>query len=35
VSGAILLILDVDQPFDGLIQIPSAPLRDALVRLGK
>jgi hypothetical protein len=35
VSGAILLILDVDQPFEGLIQIPSAPLRDALARLGK
>jgi hypothetical protein len=35
VSGAILLILDVDQPFEGLIQISSAPLRDALVRLGK
>jgi hypothetical protein len=35
VSGAILLILEVDQPFEGLIQIPSTPLRDVLVRLGQ
>lgn len=35
VSGALFLILELDQPFDGVIQIPSAPLRDALVRLGK
>jgi len=35
VSGALFLILELDQPFEGLIQIPSAPLRDALSRLGK
>ncbi len=35
VSGALFLILELDQPFDGLVQIPSAPLRDALARLGK
>jgi hypothetical protein len=35
VSGAIFLILELDQPFAGLIQIPSAPLRDALGHLGK
>jgi hypothetical protein len=34
VSGAIFLILELDRPFDGLIGIPSAPLRDALVHLG-
>jgi hypothetical protein len=35
VSGAILLILELDRPFEGLIRIPSAPLREALVRLGQ
>ncbi len=35
VSGAIFLILELDRPFDGLIQIPSAPLRSALAQLGK
>jgi hypothetical protein len=35
VSGAIFLILELDQPFDGLIQIPSAPLRSAFVHLGE
>lgn len=34
VSGAIFLILEVDRPFDGYIQISSAPLRDALTFLG-
>jgi hypothetical protein len=34
VSGAIFLILELDRPFDGLIGIPSAPLRDALEHLG-
>ena len=33
VSGAIFLILELDQPFDGLLQISSAPMRDALARL--
>jgi hypothetical protein len=33
-SGAIYLILDLSQPFTGLIQISSAPLRNALAPLG-
>jgi hypothetical protein len=35
VSGAILLILEMYQPYKGLIQISSAPLRDALAHLGQ
>jgi Protein of unknown function (DUF4239) len=35
VSGAIFLILELDQPFEGLIQIPSTPLRSAFVHLGE
>jgi len=35
VSGAIFLILELDQPFDGMIQIPSAPMRNALQHLGQ
>jgi hypothetical protein len=35
VSGAIFLILELDQPFEGLIQISSAPLRSAFVHLGE
>ena len=35
VSGAIFLILELDQPFEGLIQISSAPLRDAFEHLGE
>jgi hypothetical protein len=35
VCGAIFLILELDQPFEGLIQISSAPLRDAFVHLGE
>jgi nitric oxide reductase large subunit len=35
VSGAIFLILELDRPFDGLIRIPSTPLRDALAHLGQ
>src|SRR5262250_1834562 len=34
-SGAIFLILELDGPFEGLIRIPSAPLRDALLHLGQ
>ena len=34
VSGAIYLILELDRPFDGHMQISSAPLRDALSYLG-
>ena len=35
VSGAIFLILELDQPFDGLIQISSTPMRNTLANLGK
>jgi hypothetical protein len=35
VSGAIFLILELDQPFAGLIQVSSAPLRNALGHLGQ
>ena len=34
VAGAIYLILELDHPFSGLIQISSAPLRNALTVLG-
>lgn len=34
-SSAIFLILELDQPFKGLIQISSAPLREALGRLSQ
>ncbi len=35
VSGALFLILELDRPFEGLIQISSAPLRNALAQLGQ
>jgi hypothetical protein len=35
VSGMIFLILEMYRPFEGLIQISSAPLRSALAHLGK
>jgi hypothetical protein len=35
VSGAVFLILELDQPFDGLIQISSTPLRTAYVDLAE
>jgi hypothetical protein len=35
VSGAIFLILELDRPFEGAIQISSAPLRAALEQLGR
>jgi hypothetical protein len=34
VSSAIFLVLEMDRPFTGLIQIPSEPLRTALAHLG-
>lgn len=34
VAGAMFLILDLDHPFSGLMQIPDTPLRNALVVLG-
>jgi hypothetical protein len=35
VSGAIFLILELDRPFEGLIQISSAPLHNAAAHIGK
>jgi hypothetical protein len=35
VSSAIFLILELDQPFGGVIQLSSAPLRSALDQLGR
>ena len=35
VSSALFLILELDRPFDGLIQISSAPMRNALNHLGR
>jgi len=35
VSGAILLILEMNSPFSGFVRISSAPMRDALARLGQ
>jgi hypothetical protein len=35
VSSAVFLILELDRPFDGMIQISSAPLRSVLEQLGK
>ena len=34
-SGAILLILEMNAPFTGLMKISSAPMRDALAELGR
>jgi hypothetical protein len=34
IAGAIFLIVDFDQPFDGVMQVSSAPLHQALARLG-
>jgi hypothetical protein len=34
IAGAIFLIVDLDQPFNGLMQVSSVPLRQALARLG-
>jgi hypothetical protein len=35
VAGAIFLVLELDRPFSGLVQISSAPLRNALALLGR
>ena len=35
VSGAIFLILELDQSFEGLLQVSSAPLRAAFAQLGQ
>jgi hypothetical protein len=34
VAGAIFLILEMDRPFEGMIRISSAPLRNAIAQLG-
>jgi hypothetical protein len=34
VSGALFLILEMDRPFEGFMRVSSAPLKDALARLG-
>jgi len=35
VSGAIFITLEMYSPFQGLVQIPSTPLRQALAHLGR
>jgi hypothetical protein len=35
VSGAIFLILELDNPFNGVIQISPEPMRNALIHLGR
>jgi hypothetical protein len=35
VAGAMFLIVDLDEPFGGLIQISSTPLRNALSQIGQ
>jgi len=35
VAGAVFLILELDQPFEGLIQVSDAPLRNAYAHLGQ
>ena len=35
VAAALLLLLELDTPFEGLVQISSAPLRDALSQMGR
>ena len=35
VAGALFLILEMDQPFEGLLHISSAPMREALAQLGR
>lgn len=35
VAGALFLVLEMDRPFDGIMQVSSAPLKAALTRLGE
>jgi hypothetical protein len=35
VSSAVFLILELDRPFEGMLQISSAPVRNALAQLGR
>ena len=34
-SSAIFLILEMDQPFEGLLEISDAPLRNAVIQLNR
>ncbi len=35
VSGSVFVMLELNSPFNGAIKISSAPMRDALARLGQ
>ena len=35
ITGAMFLIVEMDEPFGGAIRISSAPVRDALVLMGQ
>ena len=35
IASAIYVIMDLDQPFDGIFSVSSKPLRDALTELGQ
>jgi hypothetical protein len=35
IAGAIFLVLELDRPFEGLLQVSNLPLRSALIHLGK
>lgn len=35
VAGAILLIVEMNSPFTGLMKVSSAPMREALANLGR
>ena len=35
VSGALYLIMELDRPFEGMMRVSSAPLRETLALLGK
>jgi hypothetical protein len=34
VSGALFLVLELDTPFEGIVRVSDAPLRDAIARIG-
>ncbi len=35
VSGALFLVLELDTPFEGIVRVSDAPLRDAIARIGQ
>ena len=35
VAGAIFLILEMNRPYNGVMQISSAPIRNALIQMGR